>query len=196
MAEIDEFRKRRFDAISELIASRCDPRDLPLVAVSHADGDHPQTLDEALRHADVVVTARVIKTEFRLNRDVGMPTAHSTLAIDVVLKGNDASEISLYQAGGPMPDNGGIIGHFAGAPILLSGDHVLLIARKRTNGDGYRSSYPVGTYYIRGGVIRVPDSNPCDWLDGRPLSEAVALLRAAISDASDEAAQPCDWSRF
>jgi hypothetical protein len=196
MAEIDEKRAQRFDAINQLIASGCDPRTLPMVAVSHLDGLPPYTLDEALDKADLVVTAHVTSTTFSIRTGASLPVSESTLSVDVTLKGRAPSEITLYQGGGPLPDNGGIIGYFKGEPVLLRGDEVLLVAQTQTNSVGYRSVYPVGMYYVRAGVISVPDGNPCDWLNGRSLSDVLRLVRGSLSRETQDAEQPCNWSRF
>jgi hypothetical protein len=125
-----------------------------------------------------------------------MPRAVSTLAVDTTLKGNAVSEIVLHVAGGPMPQDGGIIGHLGGQPVLLRGDEILLLAQRRTGRDGYWTVHPLGTYYIRDGLVSVPDHNPCDWLDGYPIDDALKLIEVSLAGDPTYAAQPCDWSRF
>ena len=196
MAEIDQFRKRRFDATSQLIASGCDPRNLPMAALTHNDGAFPHNLGDALQQADLVVTAHVTSTKFSIDQGNPVPTADTTLIVDERLKGDAPREITLFQEGGPIPDNGGLIGIIEGDPVLLRGDDVLLLAQKRTNADGYWSIYPVGKYYIREGVVSVPDGSPCDWINSRSLNDVLRVVRASLSHDSQEAAQPCDWSRF
>jgi hypothetical protein len=143
-----------------------------------------------------VVTARVTRTAFSIDSGDAMPSAESTLAVNVTLKGTASPEVTIFQHGGPMPDDGGIIGHFQGDPILLPGDEVLLLAETRASGDGYFPVYPIGTYYTRSGAIVVPDGNPCDWLNGRSTPEVLRLVEEALSHDSREAEQLCDWSRF
>jgi hypothetical protein len=196
MAEIDGFRKKRYESTRALIASGCDPRNLPMVAVSHLDGGPPQTFDAALDRADLVVIAHVIRTTFSVNEANPIPNAFTTLAVDQPLKGGAQERILLYQAGGPIPDYGGIVGIFEGDPVLFPGDEVLLLAQKRTNADGYWSVCPVGKYYIRDGAVSVPAGSPCDWLNGRSTSDLLQLVSASLSHATQEAVQPCDWSRF
>jgi hypothetical protein len=196
MAEIDQGRKQAFESTRALIASGCDPRNLPMVAVSHEDGAPPQTFDEALQRADLVVTAHVTRTAFTIAEGDSFPTADTNLNIDVMLKGDAHGEITLYQIGGPIPQNGGIIEILKGDPVLLRGDDVLLLAQKRIGADGYWSLYPVGKYYIRDGAISVPDGSPCDWLDGRSVSDVLRLVRASLAHDTQDAAQPCNWSSF
>jgi hypothetical protein len=196
MAEIDQSRKQSFESTRALIASGCDPRNLPMVAFSHLDGLPPQTLDEALQRADLVVTAHVTKTAFTIAEGDSSPAAETTLTVDVALKGDAREEITLYQMGGPIAQNGGVIEILKGDPVLLRGDDVLLLAQKRTDVDGYWPLYPVGKYYIRDGRISVPDGSPCDWLDGRSVSDVLRLVRASLAHDTQDAAQRCDWSRF
>ncbi len=195
MAEIDQARKQRFESTRALLASGCDPSNLPMLAVSHLDGLHPKTFNDALQRADLVVTAHVTKTEFTIAEGDSLPTTETTLTVDSMLKGDARGEITLYQRGGPTAQNGGVIEIFKGDPVLLRGDDVLLLAQSRTNG-GYWAVYPVGKYYVRDGAISVPEGNPCDWLDGLPQDDALRLVRAALSDDGEEAARACDWSRF
>ena len=197
MAEIDEFRKRRYESTRALIESGCDPRNLPMVAFTHLDGLPPQTLDEALQRADLVVTAHVTSTMFTVSEsNLPFPLAVSMLTVDSTMKGRSSREIILYDQGGPVPDQGGVIGIMSGNPVLLRGDEVLLLAQKRTDGDGYWSVYPVGKYYLRGGIVYVPDGSPCDWISGRSTTDVLRLVRASLSHDTEEAAQTCDWSRF
>jgi hypothetical protein len=196
IAEIEQAQKRQLEAVTRLVESGCDARNLPMVAIAHYDGDFPKTFDEALARADLVVTGHVTTTSFTVDPNSRLPRGASTLAVETTLKGRDASEITFQQEGGPMPQDGGIIGHFSGAPILLPGDEVLLIAQARADGGGYGSVYPMGIYFIRDGVMSVPDGSPCGWLDGRSVTDALALVRASLSGDSQESAQACDWSRF
>ena len=187
MAEIDQGRQRRFDGISTIIASGCDPRSLPMAAVTHNDGGYPQTFDEALRTADLVATAHVTKTTFTIEQaDHEMPHAEALLAIDHKLKGDAPKTIAVYQSGGPMPDYGGIVGYVEGDPILLRGDYILLLARKRTSASGYWTVYPMGTYYIENGVIRAGGSR-CSWATGRSIDDMSDLIRRSLHrKASDD----------
>jgi hypothetical protein len=196
MAEINQLQQRQLDAVKRIVASGCDPRNFQMLAVSHYDGDFPRTIDDALAEADLVFRGHVTSTSFKVDPNIRLPVATSTLALDEMLKGTAVSEITLHQVGGPLPQDGGIIGHFQGEPVLLRGDEVLLIAEKRKDRDGYSAVYPLGIYSIRNGAITVPDGSPCDWLHGYSIDDALRIMRASLAGDSQDAAQPCDWSRF
>lgn len=202
MAEIEAGRQRHFDETSKLIASGCDPRNFPMRAISHLDGSPPGTLDEAIARADVVVIAHVTKTAFTLIAGDDQPLAHQTLVVELILKGDATREVILYTIGGPIPDDGGMIGILKGDPVLLGGDRVLLLATKKT-GEPYAGEYwpvyPVGKYYIRNGALYAPDGNPCNWIDGLSEGDAIQLIEASLRhkpQGAQDATHGCDWSRF
>lgn len=197
MTEIDGIRRDRFEATRNLIATGCDPRNLPMVVFSHLDGLPPRNLQEALDRSDLVFTAQVVNTEFSIDEGDPSPSARTVLIPEITMKGDAPSEVVLYQMGGPVPDRGGVVAILLGEPVLFRGDRVLLFVQRRENLDGYRSTYPLGKYYIGDDrIISVPEGNPCDWLDGRTIEDILSLLRASQSGDTQDAAQPCDWTRF
>jgi hypothetical protein len=144
MAEIDAGRQRAAEFTQRFIDSGCDPRSLSQQAFSHADGNPPRGLDEAIAQADLIVTGRITNTRF-INGEPFNPSAESTLAVDLTVKGTASSQITLVQSGGPVPSSdGGAIGHLEGDPVLLAGDQVILFAKKQSGTDAYVGLYPVG----------------------------------------------------
>ena len=199
MAEIDGAHQRNLDFARRFIASGCDPRSLPLRAISHLDGLPPQGLDEAIAKADLIVTGRIKGTRFALDDSPNpFPSAESMLMVDLVLKGAAPALITLAQAGGPVPSNdGGAIGHFAGDPVLLPGDEVIVLAMKRSDSDAYFALYPIGKYYVREGVVHTPDGNPCDSIDGLAEADVLQLIRASLQRPLSPAFPlRCNWARF
>lgn len=199
-AEVDAAHQRDFDFAQRFIAAGCDPRVFPERSLAHADGAFPQGLDEAVAKADLIVTGRMERVQFTATQDDLYGAADGTLRVDQAIKGDASGDITLHQEGGPYGYEGGVIAHLLGDPVLLTDDHVLVLVTKSDgNDDGsYWSLYPVGKYYIRDGVVRVPEGNPCDSIDGVPLATVVDQIRSSLSrvDGQSQFPKTCDWTRF
>ena len=200
MAEIEAGRQRNRDFARVFIASACDLHSLPLRAFSHNDGGFPQSLDEAIEQADIVVTGRVVDTRLTAQDDrLPFGLADSIVAVDQILKGSVSGEIVLHQEGGPVRTyDGGAIGYLEGDPVLLPGDEVILLAREIPGGGGYSALYPVGKYYIRDGAVHTPDGNPCDSIDGLTEADVFSAIKASLKHKPPARSLTgrCNWERF
>ncbi len=201
MAEIEGFRRRRLDWMNAYIAAGCNPRGLPQVATSHADGRGYPTFADAIKQADTIVVGRVTAIVFYTDPNFeDFAVSDATIKVDRALKGDVSGKLVLHQLGGPAPDHGGELNHLSGDPVLLPGDDVLVLAASGsdTTEGKYLPLVPVGKYYVRDGSVYAPDGNPCDVIDGRSLNDTIELIAGYANSAASVSVTPqaCDWSRY
>lgn len=131
-------------------ASGTDPRTLEWVERDGFYDRGPDTIDDAVREAELIVYGRVVSAEFRPWPDgpestIGGDTFVQFL-VERVLAGDVApgDEIPLIFGGGPMPlqDTPGapprpVISYYAVDPLMLEGDEAILLLKESPRFDDH-----------------------------------------------------------
>jgi hypothetical protein len=164
-----------------------DPRELKL-DLWDADG-HPSreiTLEEARKESRFVVMGRVDSTTYVADlEDLGHPRSIATVEVERVVKGRIKSRtIEVAQSGGPFYDfTGGSLYQYSTDPLLLPGDHVILLlvpARRDEDRDSgrYSAVLKVGVYLVTPqGVYANGRNDLAGVISGRSPEEVLALFK-------------------
>ncbi len=150
--------------LRDFVASGRDPRSLPR-GMMEATGDVPAALADAVRGAQLVARASVVRTTFTSGPD-GFPVATSTLRLTDVLKAPAAQaagvEVQILQVGGPIPQPkpiDGVLAQLTTDELVLTGDDVIILANYRTDLGVFQGLPGAGIYFVRNSRVVPEDSN-------------------------------------
>lgn len=153
----------------------------------------PLSIRELAVIADTVVIGRV--AQLRPDAGTADPGMVTRVLVDVeqVLKGAAGAAVTLVQPGG---ERGGVVATVGGAPSFNAGEHVLLFLTRRPDGALHVAHLYQGKFSIEPDpatgaarvVRRLPDT--AEVADAMPLTDALALVRAALAAPSGEERTP------
>lgn len=160
-------------------------------AAAHAAplASRPLSVRELALIADTVVIGRIAPVQPEAaTPDPGIVT-RVVVDVDQVLKGSAGATVTLVQTGG---ERGGVVSTVAGAPTFAAGEQVLLFLTRRPDGALRVAHLYQGKFSIEAdpstgasrAVRRIPDTG--DVVDAQPLTDALALVRAALAAPSGE----------
>ncbi len=177
--------QQRSDWLHEFVAQGRDPRELPLAVIEVDYWGPPMTLARAQREARFVIQGRVLSTTYTSDvRTLGHPYSIATVEVDRVVKGKIRTRtIEVLQGGGPEWDtNGGSLEQFSEDPLLLPGDHVILLlmpawAEEQRAAGRYQTVWGAGVYLVTSAGVYANGSNALAALvSGRQPDEVLALF--------------------
>jgi hypothetical protein len=166
---------------------------VPPGAVAAPLASRPLSIRELTIAADTVVLGRVATAPSDRASPGTTLVTRIQLDVEQVLKGPAANVVTVVQPGG---DAGGVVATVAGAPNFAPGERVLVFLSRRPDGDLrvahlYQGKFSIEPDAATGGlraVRREPDTRAV--LDTVPLSDALALVRAALPPASGDGRRP------
>ena len=147
--------------LREFVARNGDPRSLPVIEIE-SYGAIPTSLPAAMSAATLVAEAHVANTTFAPDPRGGMPISTSRLVLDDIVRGTAQREILVIQAGGPVAQaDGGALAQLDVDPLLLPGNHVLVLLEPAKDAGTFRTVPGVGILYVEtSGLVRVPEGDP------------------------------------
>lgn len=125
------------------------------------------SLSEAQEKGWLAVEGRVISTTYLVDRTTHTTTSVATLDVTGASPGSEvAGHIEVVQIGGPAwtEDGIGVLQQLEGDPLLLPGDHVILVlvpacAEEHRAEGRYQTIFGAGIYHVTPDGVRAPDSN-------------------------------------
>ncbi len=184
-ADVDAAHKRNDEYLLDFIASKQDPRRLPVIEIEVYAAPLAD-LSTSASVADVIVRGVVEDTTFQINPSGGLPIALSTVRITAVEKGApDGGVIVVRQLGGPVAQsNGGAFARLENDEPILSGDDVILFLQRGSDGR-YTTQPGTGVYYVRDGKTYAEEANPFgDQMSGLSVAEATESIASAVESSS------------
>jgi len=172
-----EERSRAF--IDEFVRLGRDPSRYERAGVMALVDPGAFTLPEAVEVAEVIVVGTVVAVS--IDTSTASVWANVDMAITESVLGETGATFRFRQYGAPARD--GVrtyIAQLDADPLLRPGDQALLILEEDGHGSGvYRVMPWIGHYRIVDGRLQALEANPVKAeMDGRPLADAVAELRA------------------
>jgi hypothetical protein len=183
--KIDQLRIRNANWVQEFVDQGRDPRDLPVSNLETYSAG-ATTLSDAREQSQVVIEGRVVSTTYVTSYPTSSLTK-SFATVEVIRSaagGPTARTIEVLQIGGPgwTEDGKGALVQLEGDPLLLPGQHVVLLlvpAYEETQraAGRYQTVYGAGVYLVTAGGIRAPESNAFRAsVNGRSVDEVLALF--------------------
>jgi hypothetical protein len=157
-ANIAAFKAKNARWVSDFVASKRDPRSLPLVDLeTYSPG--ATTITEARAQTELVIEGVVVRVEY--SSPAGdLSESLAVVKVSRATRGQPNEEILIRQVGGPAWNNkGGELQQLEGDPLLLHGQRVLLLLRKGIVEGEYFTVYGAGVYTIIGNALQAPHSN-------------------------------------
>jgi hypothetical protein len=151
----------------EFIARHGDPHVLPVVEVE-SYGSGPLTLSEAVAKAELIVEGKVLSVDYAVNPSGGLPLSIANVSVAKTIRGSDGNAtVAVFQLGGPVAqDAGGGLAQLDIDPLILPGDHVVLLLTANGTTGSYRT--------VPGsGVFQVSPDNSVSVSDGSPFAKEV-----------------------
>lgn len=170
---------RNSQYLKDFVARRSDPHSLSVVMVeSYAAVSG--TVSEVVAASDLVIEGRVTNVEFAINPSGGLPLATATVEVVRNVRGAAPSTtVTVYQLGGPVANGtGGALAELDADPLILPGDHVVLLLVAEKNGSGFRTVPGPGVMTVASdGSVTVHGEDPfAAQLNGESLDVVVRLL--------------------
>jgi hypothetical protein len=180
-ADVDAAHKRNDEYLVAFIASKQDPRSLPVIEIDSYAAPLAD-LSSSVEAADVIVRGMVEDTTFEVNPSGGLPVMVSTVRIASVDKGTvTAGVVSVRQLGGPVaqPD-GGAFARLDNDEPILPGDDVILFLQRASAGQ-YTPQPGTGVYFVKDGRTYAEEANPFgDQMSGLSATEVTKSIESVV----------------
>ena len=176
-ASIAQLKERNAAGVEDFVKEGRDPRGLPVVDMeTYSPG--AVSPEEAQAQAEAMVEAIVVGVTYVPSTD-GLTESRATVKVSQVMKGQSSGVVVIEQIGGPAwSPSGGELQQLEGDPLLLPGQHVLLLLRSGSSPSEYRTVYGAGVYLVTDKGIQAPHSNAFgSRVNGMSVEVALAVLR-------------------
>ncbi len=170
--------RRSEQFLRDFVAQRLDPHSLPVIKFETYAGPEPSRA-AALQAAQLIVLGMVTDVSFSPGPNGALPSSVATVAVRQTVKGSSPSTLKVLQSGGPVAQgNNGALAEFETDELILPGDDVILLLKRDSPSEPYRTLLGAGVFFIRGGAVHPEASNAFgEGLKGASVSQVLAFLK-------------------